>query len=164
MSIKLIDAENAIFSQISRNLDIRFQEVIDYMNYTYPSLGNRYPPTTTNLDDPVFVTGEYVDAPTRFPAVSIIETDNSVLEKMITTNIENHVHVMYEVNVFSNLAGYKKAEAKAIMNIIDDEFTKLDFVRTMMSPASNIMDATIYRIVSRYEGYIDKYYRVYARQ
>lgn len=152
MSIKLIDAENAIFSQISRNLDIRFQEVIDYMNYTYPSLGNRYPPTTTNLDDPVFVTGEYVDAPTRFPAVSIIEIDDSVYRKMITTNIENHTKLTFEVNCFSNLAGYKKAEAKAIMDIVDDEFSKFGFVRTMRSPASNILDATIYRIVARYEG------------
>lgn len=60
---------------------------------------------------------------------------------------------MYEVNVFSNKTGYKKSEAKAIMDTIDDQFAALGFTRTMCNPVSNLQDATIYRIVARYLGY-----------
>lgn len=150
-----VDVENMIFSVVSKALDERYYEVIDYMNNNYPGLNNKYPPTTVNLKDPVFVTGEYIDAPSKFPAVSIIQTDDAVYRKMITENIENHTHLMFEVNCYSNLTGYKKAEAKALMEIVDEEFSNLGFVRTMRSPAPNILDATIYRIVARYEGIIE---------
>lgn len=151
----MVDIENQIFSIVSQALDLRFFEVIDYMNENYPGLNNKYPSSSVNLNDPVFVTGEYVDSPTKFPAVSIIQIDDSVYRKMMTNRIENHTKMTFEVNCYSNLAGYKKAEAKALMNIVDEEFSRLGFVRTMRSPAPNILDATIYRIVARYEGVIE---------
>ena len=51
----------------------------------------------------IFVSGEYVDSPARFPAVTIVESDNSVLPKMRTAapNLENAVSMMYEVNIFN---------------------------------------------------------------
>lgn len=112
----------------------------------------------------VFVSGEYVDSPARFPAVTIVESDNSVLQKMRTEapNLENAVSLMYEVNVYTNSVGYKKSEAKDIMETIDNEFSKMGFTRTMCNPVSNLQDATIYRIVARYEGVADKNFRIYT--
>ena len=113
----------------------------------------------------IFVSGEYVDSPARFPAVTIVESDNSVLPKMRTAapNLENAVSMMYEVNVYTNSVGYKKSEAKDIMETIDNEFSKIGFTRTMCNPVSNLQDATIYRIVARYEGVADKNFRIYTK-
>ena len=112
----------------------------------------------------IFMSGEYVVSPVKCPAVTIVESDNSVLHKMMTTapNLENAVSLMYEVNVYTNSVGYKKSEAKDVMVSIDDEFFKMGFTRTMCNPVSNLQDATIYRIVARYEGVADKDFRIYT--
>lgn len=111
----------------------------------------------------IFVSGEFTDLPARFPAVTIVESDNSIVQRMRTTNIENAVNVMYEVNVYSNKVGYKKAEAKEILATIDDEFSRLGFARTMCNPVANLQDATIYRIVARYEAAVDKDLWIYRQ-
>ena len=76
--------------------------------------------------------------------------------------MESAVSLMYEVNVYTNSVGYKKSEAKDIMETIDNEFSKMGFTRTMCNPVSNLQDATIYRIVARYEGIADKNYMIYT--
>ena len=62
----------------------------------------------------VYVSGEYVDSPAKFPAVTIVEINNGVFQKMRTAapNLENAVSLTYEVNVYTNSIGYKKSEAK----------------------------------------------------
>ena len=131
----MIDAENLIFAQVAGVLRVEFPGI--------------------------FVSGEFTDLPAKFPAVTIVESDNSIVESMRTTNIENAVNVMYEVNVYSNTVGYKKSEAKEIMSVIDDEFSKMGFARTMCNPVANLQDATIYRMTARYEAAIDKDLWVY---
>lgn len=112
----------------------------------------------------ILVAGEYTDTPARFPAVTIVEIDNSVLQRMTTyaPYMENAASVAYEINVYTNTIGYKKSEAKDIMQTIDDEFAKLGFTRTMCNPISNLQDATIYRMIARYEGIADKNYTIYT--
>jgi len=104
----------------------------------------------------IFVSSEYVPVPTRFPAVSIVEADNRIVENMRTLNIENAVRVMYEVQIFSAKTNGKKAEAKAIAETVDGFFASIGFTRTLKNQVPNINDATIYRIVCRYEAIIDK--------
>ena len=104
----------------------------------------------------ILVTGEYTPKPPNFPAVSSVEADNRVVEQMRTLNIENAVSVMYEVNVYSNKASGKKAEAKEIAATLDEAFAAMGFTRTMKNQVPNFNDATIYRIVCRYEAIIDK--------
>lgn len=91
-------------------------------------------------------------AEARLPAVTIAEADNTVYQKMRTTAIENAAQLMYEVNVYSNKVGYKKMEAKTIMSIVDREFARLGFTRTMCNPVPNLQDATIFRLTARYEA------------
>lgn len=112
----------------------------------------------------ILVAGEYTDMPARFPAVTIVEIDNSVLQQMTTyaPHIENATSVAYEVNVYTNTQGYKKLEAKDIMQTVDGEFAKLGFTRTMCNPISNLQDAKIFRMVARYEGVVDTSYRIYT--
>lgn len=109
----------------------------------------------------VWCSGEYIASPAKFPAVTIVEADNRVLESMRTLNIENAVSVMYEVNVYSNKTSGKKAEAKAVMSTADKAFAEIGFTRTFREQVPNLADATIYRIVARYEGIVDKDLWVY---
>lgn len=110
------------------------------------------------------MSGEFTDLPARFPAVTIVESDNIIVQRMRTTNIENAVTVMYEVSVYTNTVGYKKAEAKEIMATIDEEFAKMGFARIMCNPVANLQDATIYRMVARYQASVDKNLWVYRAE
>lgn len=104
----------------------------------------------------IYVVGEYVETPARFPAVTIVEADNRVIQNMRTLNIENAVLSMFEVNIYSNKASGKKSEAKAIANTVDAFFSSIGYTRTMRNQVPNLNDSTIYRIVCRYEANVDK--------
>lgn len=111
-----------------------------------------------------YVTGEFVETPAKFPAVTLVEADNRVLERMRTNNIENAVSVMWEMNIYSNKASGRKSEAKAIANTADDVFAEIGFTRTFREQIPNLRDATIYRIVCRYEAVIDKDFVIYQSE
>lgn len=105
----------------------------------------------------VYVTGEYVRTPAKFPCVSIEERDNNVWRNgRSNDNYENYSAVMYEINVYSNKQTGKKAESKAIMEAADTVMKNLGFTRTMLSPTPNLADATIYRLTGRYSGIVHK--------
>lgn len=109
----------------------------------------------------IFATGDLSSSPARFPAVSIVEINNSVLISARTNNIENAVSVSYEVNVYSNKTGYNKIEAKEILAVVDNSFQKLGFTRTFSNPVQNLEDRNIYRVVARYDATIDKDFWIY---
>ncbi|SCJ99901.1 Uncharacterised protein [uncultured Eubacterium sp.] len=112
----------------------------------------------------VYMTGEYVKSPPSFPCVSLIEVDNQIYRNTRTTEcIENHVQVLYEVNVYSNKTSGKKAECKAIISLIDKEMEALGFTRTLMNPVPNEEEATVYRIVARYRAIVSKNKVIYRR-
>ena len=134
----MIDVESIVFSTVANALRVEFPDI--------------------------FVSGEYVDVPARFPAVTIVESDNAIVQRMRTTNIENAVTVMYEVGIYSNTVGYKKSEAKDILEVVDNEFSKMGFARILCNPVANLSDATIYRIVARYQASIDKDLWVYRAE
>lgn len=126
--------------------------MIDLENVVFSTIATQLRAAHTGI----YVVGEYIAAPPRFPTVTIVEADNRVVENMRTLNIENAVSVMYEVNIYSNKTSGKKAEAKAIAETIDNAFTAMNFTRTMRNQVPNLNDATIYRIVCRYEATVDK--------
>jgi hypothetical protein len=98
-----------------------------------------------------FIAGERVPQPPRFPAVAVVEMDNNVDERAIDNGaIENAVNVMYQVDVYSNLNTGKKAQAKAIIALLDNVLAQHRFVRTFCNPIQNFNDATIYRMTARY--------------
>ena len=68
----------------------------------------------------VYITGDYAKAPPKFPFVSFVEVDNAPYRRSQTNvDMENHVSLLYEVDVYSNKATGKKSECKAIIKIID---------------------------------------------
>ena len=134
----MIDIENQVFDRVATRVREQFPDI--------------------------FMTGEYVNSPSSFPAVSLVEMDNSVREATIDSGSnENHVNVMYEVNVYSNKTTGKKSECKAIIALIDTEMTAMGFVRSTLTPVQNEYDATIYRMVGRYRAAVSTDHKIYRR-
>ena len=100
------------------------------------------------------VDGFYISSTAQLPAVSVVEADNRIFKSMRTTKIENADEVMYEVNIFSGKPSGRKAEAKAIASATDAVMESLGFTRTMMEQVPNYADASIFRLVLRYEGIV----------
>lgn len=112
----------------------------------------------------LYLTGEYVRSPSSFPCVSLIEMDNAALQDTQTSeNTENHVTVLYELNVYSNKAKGKKAECKKIASFFSDLLTQLNFTRILLEPVPNQNDATIYRILGRFRAVISQDKTIYRR-
>ena len=112
----------------------------------------------------IFMTGEYVRSPSSFPCVSLIEVDNSTLRDTQTNEgKENHVVVVYELNVYSNKTKGKKAECKEIIGFIDEILMGLNFTRIMMEPIPNQDDVTVYRMLGRYRAVISKNNEIFRR-
>ena len=112
----------------------------------------------------IFMVGEYVKSPSSFPAVSLMEMDNGTrIETIDSGSDENHVNVMYEVNVYSNKTVGKKSECKAIIALIDEEMLAMGFSRSTLTPVPNENDSTIYRMVGRYRAAVSSNNTIYRR-
>lgn len=127
----MIDCENEVYTRIARVLRDKF-----------PGIN---------------IAGEYVNAPSSFPHVSITQSDNSVVSEQMTGSAEM-AQVMFEINIYSNKADGRKTECKAIANVIDDVMFRMNFKRMALTPIPNMEDATIYRIVARYRAMTDGKY------
>ena len=112
----------------------------------------------------VFISGEYIRTPSKFPFVSLIEMSNTAYDRTQSSGgLENHASLMYEVNIYSNKKSGKKSECKAIAALIDNELATLGFSRTMLQPIPNMDDATVYRMTGRYTVVISKDKKLYRR-
>ena len=127
----MIDCENEVYTRIARVLRDKFPGIK--------------------------IAGEYVNAPSSFPHVSITQSDNSVVSEQMTGSAEM-AQVMFEINIYSNKANGRKTECKSIAKVIDDVMFKMNFKRIALTPIPNMEDATIYRIVARYRVMTDGKY------
>lgn len=133
--------------------------MIDFENEIYTRVVER----VQALHSDVEFSGMEERLPSKFPFVSLVEADNTTRTDTIDSgSFENHVNVMYEVNVYSNKSGGRKSECRAILATIDETFVRMGFARTMRNPVS-MDDATIYRMVARYTAAIDKNGKIYRR-
>ncbi len=126
----MIDIENQIYTPIAK------------------ALRNEFPG--------IFISGEYINAPSSFPYVSIVEQDNYATQAhMDSGDTEAFSTLMYEVNVYSNKSVGKKAVCREIMTFIDNMMYLNNFRRISLSPVPNMENATIYRLVARYRAETD---------
>ena len=134
--------------------------MIDYENEIFNTVAKEVRAKYPNI----YMVGEYVKTPPKFPFVSLVEMDNQSYQRTEDSgSSENHVSVMYEVNVYSNKTVGKKSECKSIAATIDEQMLALGFARTMLQPIPNLDDATIYRMVGRYSAIISKNKVIYRR-
>ena len=134
--------------------------MIDIENEVFDRVATRVREQFPNI----FMTGEYVNSPASFPAVSLVEMDNATrIETIDSGSNENHANVMYEVNVYSNKTTGKKSECKSIIALIDTEMTAMGFVRSTLTPVPNEYDSTIYRMVGRYRAAVSSDHKIFRR-
>ena len=121
----MIDIENEVFNRVANALRGQFNGISVY--------------------------GERVESPSSFPSVSLVEDDNSpaIGTVSLTADAEKAATLMYSVDIYSAKQSGKKAEAKAIREVIDTEMREMGFARTYSNPTPNI-DRTIYRFTLRY--------------
>ena len=99
----------------------------------------------------IYVIGaEMSPTPPKFPAVSFVQTNNSIKTEHSTfSSLENVVTEDYKAEVFSNLEKGKETQTKEITNVISDVMSEHNYARTFCEIVPNT-DATINRRMSRY--------------
>lgn len=111
-----------------------------------------------------FVSSEYVEAPPQFPAISIIETNNVTNENTEDSSGEEVMSALtYTVNVYSNSQSNAKQECKAISKVIDTRMRQCNMTRIMSSVVDNVRDPSVYRMIARYTGLVDRNLVMYRR-
>ena len=121
----MIDKENKIFKEVAKALRNKFKGI--YV------IGAEMSPT-----------------PPKFPAVSFVQTNNTVKTEYSTfDSLENVVTEDYKAEVFSNLEKGKETQTKDITSAISDVMNEFGYARTFCEVVPNA-DATINRRMSRY--------------
>lgn len=121
----MIDKENEIFAAVAKKLREKFPGI--------------------------YVIGtEITSAPPKFPAVSLVQTNNAIQGRYSTFNsLENVAKEDYKAEVYSNLITGKEAQTKEITEVISDVMCEMNYERTFCEPIPPA-DATIHRRMSRY--------------
>ena len=110
------------------------------------------------------VIGEYVRRPSKFPAATLDEYQNVMIDELIdSSQEEKYSGIGYRLQVFSNKQSGKKAEAKAIFATADRKLQSLGLRRKTYSTTPEIYESTIYSISATYEATIDANGVVYKR-
>lgn len=100
--------------------------------------------------DNIYIIGEELsNTPSKFPAVSIIQSDNLINTQYCTLeNSENVAIESYKVEVVSN---YEKEECKKIISIVNDVFNDIGYLRTFNQSVKSA-DSTLYRRIARFKN------------
>ena len=110
----------------------------------------------------IYVTGEAVDAPSKFPCVVFYEDDNYISQVDMDSSWDEKFAVLrYRVDIYSNKASGRKSEAKAIRAVIEQLLYRRNFTRFSSTPINDMSD-NIYHVVTTYRVKTDgtSFYRV----
>ena len=134
--------------------------MIDVNNEVFTNVATRVREDHTGTT----VTGEYTRTPSKFPAVTLDETQNVMVDRLEdSSNEEKFAGVTYRLQVFSNKQTGKKAEARAIFATADAEMRRMGFRRVTYATTPEIYDSTIYNINATYEAVVSAAGYVYKR-
>ena len=99
----------------------------------------------------IYIIGaEISDTPPKFPAVSIVQSNNSTKTQYSTFgSLENVVGEDYKAEVYSNLSKGKEVQTKEITKDISDLMGECGYERTFCEIVPNA-DQTINRRMSKY--------------
>ena len=104
----------------------------------------------------VTITGEYTRNPSKFPTVTLDETQNVTPDDLVdSSDEEKFARLTYRLQVFSNKQKGKKAEARAIFATADEKMRRMGFRRVTYTTTPDIYESTIYSITATYEGVVD---------
>ena len=134
--------------------------MIDKLNEIFTNVATRVRDQHTGTT----VTGEYTRKPSKFPAVTLDEMQNVMVDRLEdSSGAENFAGVIYRLQVFSNKRTGKKAEAREIFATADAEMRRMGFRRVTYTTTPEIYDSTIYNITATYEAVVSSAGYVYTR-
>jgi hypothetical protein len=126
--------------------------MIDYMNEIFSTVANAVRLAHIGTT----VTGEYTRQPSKFPTVTLDETQNVTVSSLVdSSDEEKHSGLTYRLQVFSNKQNGKKAEAREIFATADKVMLGMGFRRTAYTTTPEIYESTIYSITATYEAVVD---------
>ena len=112
----------------------------------------------------VTVIGESTRKPSKFPTVTLDETENVMVDRLEdSSKEEKFVGVTYKLQVFSNKQSGKKTEAREIFATADAEMRRMGFQRVTFTVTPEIYESTIYQINATYEAVVSAAGYVYQR-
>jgi hypothetical protein len=112
----------------------------------------------------VTVVGENTRKPSKFPTVTLDESENVMVDRLEdSSKEEKFTGVTYRLQVFSNKQNGKKAEARAIFATADAEMRRLGFQRVTFTTTPEIYESTVYQITATYEAVVSAAGYVYKR-
>lgn len=102
--------------------------------------------------DGIYIIGKQLSSePPRFPAVSIIQENNTVNTRYSTFNeLENVAHITQYIEIYSNDKEQKEEICKSISLAIDNVLKTHGYCRMLNQPMVNA-DDTIARRIMRYK-------------
>lgn len=126
----MIDKENELFADIASELRKQFNGI--------------------------YIIGKQLSSePPRFPAVSIIQENNTVNTRYSTFNeLENVACITQYIEIYSNDREQKEEICKSISIVIDDVLKTHGYCRSLNQPMINV-DDSIARRVMRYKKEIE---------
>lgn len=134
--------------------------MIDVNNEVFTNVATRVREQHTGAT----VTGEYTRKPSKFPAVTLDEIQNVMVDRLEdSSNAENFAGVTYRLQVSSNKRTGKKDEARSIFATADAEMRRMGFSRVTYTTTPEIYDSTIYNISATYEAVVSAAGYVYKR-
>lgn len=107
----------------------------------------------------IYIIGKQLSSePPRFPAVSIIQENNTVNTRYSTFNeLENVACITQYIEIYSNDREQKEEVCKSISMVIDDVLKTHGYCRALNQPMINV-DDSIARRVMRYKKEIETHY------
>jgi hypothetical protein len=124
-------------------------EMIDYLNEIFTAVAKEL----RSAHSGITVTGEYTRMPSKFPAATLDEIENVMVDDLEdSSSDENFSGLAYRLQVFSNKQSGKKAEARAIFATADRVMRRLGFRRITYTTTPEIYESTIYSITATYEA------------
>ena len=108
-----------------------------------------------------FVSSFITDKITAFPAASLIEIENSTVQRLqSSTPVENFAQLTYQFDVYATT----KAQCKKVFAAGDAAMMAMNFSR-MSGPYTDDSDnEKVFRLMARYEAVIDKDGNLYRRR
>lgn len=129
-----------------------YTEIFSWLTY---SLREKFPN--------IFTTKSDTTAPPKFPAESIVQKNNAVYQRTRDLQMENHINVLLEMNIYTNDVNTKEEQAWEIATVTADLMQSIGFNRTVCEPVPNLVDMSIYRITMRFTGIVGKDRIVYQQ-
>ena len=107
-----------------------------------------------------FVSTAITEAPTAFPAASLIEVSNTTVRRLQTsTPVENFAVITYQLDVYAT----SKSGCKNVLSAVDEAMIAMNFTRISGTYISNATNTKVFRYTARYDAMIDQDGNIYRR-